>query len=120
MKTAILVMSDPDTGSEEALGRVFNALAAAHELDRAGEPVSVRFHGTGTRWPALLEQPSHPAHDLYDAVRHTVAGVSCGCADVFGAQTGELELLRDNPIAGTSGLASVSGLLADGYTILTY
>lgn len=26
MKTAIIIMSDPKSGSEEALGRVFNAL----------------------------------------------------------------------------------------------
>ena len=31
MKTAIIVMSDPKNGSEEALGRVFNALALAAE-----------------------------------------------------------------------------------------
>ena len=29
MKTAIIIMSDPKSGSEEALGRVFNALALA-------------------------------------------------------------------------------------------
>ena len=27
MKTAIIILSDPKSGSEEALGRVFNALA---------------------------------------------------------------------------------------------
>ena len=29
MKTAIIILSDPKSGSEEALGRVFNALALA-------------------------------------------------------------------------------------------
>jgi hypothetical protein len=28
MKTAVIVYSDPKNGSEESLGRVFNALAA--------------------------------------------------------------------------------------------
>ena len=34
MKTAIIILSDPKSGSEEALGRVFNALALASEVSR--------------------------------------------------------------------------------------
>jgi hypothetical protein len=32
MKAAILVLSDPNHGQEEALGRVFNALATAFDF----------------------------------------------------------------------------------------
>jgi len=32
MKAAIVVLSDPNANSEEALGRVFNGLATAYEL----------------------------------------------------------------------------------------
>lgn len=32
MKTAIVVLSDPKSNTEEALGRVFNALAAAYDF----------------------------------------------------------------------------------------
>jgi hypothetical protein len=35
-KTAVLVLSDPAVGGDEPLGRVFNALAAAYDLDQAG------------------------------------------------------------------------------------
>ena len=71
-----------------------------------------------------LSKADHPAHDLFEAVKDTVAGVSCGCADVFGA-TEEVEqsgfdLIKDNPIPGTSGLASLRKLTADGYTVLTF
>lgn len=83
-KTAVLILSDP-AGGDEALGRVFNALAAAYDFDQAGHAVRVQFHGAGTRWPEQLASPVHPAHEVYQVVRHTVAGVSCGCADVFGA-----------------------------------
>src|SRR5512134_730434 len=86
MKTAIVVLSDPKNG-EEALGRVFNALAAAYDFKSRKEEVSLLFQGTGTRWAALLTAPDHPAHTLYKAVEDTVAGVSCGCADVFGARS---------------------------------
>ena len=85
MKTAIIIMSDPKSGSEEALGRVFNALALASECKEKGDAVAVVFNGTGTRWPGELSKLSHPANGLYNAVRDVVQGASCGCAEVFGA-----------------------------------
>ncbi|WP_394678583.1 hypothetical protein [uncultured Sphingobacterium sp.] len=48
-KTAIIILSDPKAGSEEALGRVFNALASAYEFKHAGEDVKIIFQGTGIR-----------------------------------------------------------------------
>jgi hypothetical protein len=121
-KTAIIVLSDPNAG-EEALGRVFNALAAAHDFRRTGEVVLV-FQGTGTRWPALLAKPEHPAHALYEAVEGKVAGASAGCAVVFGARA-EVEqagvsLLADNAVPDTPGLASLAAYAADGYRLLTF
>lgn len=72
MKTAIIIMSDPKSGSEEALGRVFNALALASECKQKGDEVAVVFNGTGTRWPGELTKLSHPANGLYNAVRDVV------------------------------------------------
>ncbi|WP_416564087.1 hypothetical protein [Nocardia testacea] len=122
-KTAVLVLSDPD-GGDEALGRVFNALAAAYDFDQAGDEVRLQFQGAGTRWPELLNSPAHPAYDVYQAVRHTVAGISCGCSDLFGgkegAQASGLELIKDNPLPGTSGVASVRTLVDNGYSILSF
>jgi len=40
MKTAIIILSDPK-GGEEALGRLFNALAVAHEGLQTGDQVEV-------------------------------------------------------------------------------
>jgi hypothetical protein len=122
-KTAIVVLSDPN-GGEEALGRVFNALAAAWDLSRRGLPVEVVFQGAGTRWPALLAAPEHPAHALYTAVADRVAGASCGCADVFGARASVeragVPLLTGNPVPGTSGLTSLGAWLAEGATVVTF
>jgi len=124
MKQAIIVMSDPKNGAEEALGRVFNALAAAYDAKQAGDDVTLQFQGTGTRWAGELVKPDHPAHDLYKAVEDTVAGISCGCADVFGAsesvEASGLDLIRDNPVPGTSGLASLRRLAADGYNVVVF
>ena len=79
MKTAIIVLSDPKAG-DEALGRVFNALAVAQESLQNGDQVEVLFNGAGTRWPEQLARVSHPANALYNAVRESVKGASLGCA----------------------------------------
>lgn len=124
MKVTIAIFSDPKTGSEEALGRVFNGLAAAYDFKQAGDDVSVVFQGTGARWIGELNKKDHPAHELFEAVKDRVAGVSCGCADVFGgaedAEKSGFDLIKNNPIPGTSGLSSFRKVLSEGSTILTF
>jgi len=124
MKTAIIVLSDPNSGSEESLGRVFNALAAAYDYKQAGDHVEVMFHGAGTRWIGELSKSDHPAHALYEEVKDIIAGVSCGCADVFGgsaeAEKSGFDLIKNNPVPGTSGLPSLRALTSDGFNILTF
>lgn len=124
MSTAIVVLSDPRNGADEALGRVFNALAAAYDFKANGEDVTMLFQGAGTRWVAELAKADHPAHELFEAVKDVVAGVSCGCADVFGAADDATQagwsLIKDNPVPGTSGLPSLRNLLAGGRTVLTF
>ncbi len=124
MKTAVIVYSDPKNGGEESLGRVFNALAATYDFKQQGDEVTLLFQGAGTRWVGELSKQDHPAHELYEAVRDKVAGVSCGCADVFGAtadvEKQGLELIKDNAVPGTTGLPSLRKLVSDGYTILNF
>ncbi|MEP6729064.1 MAG: hypothetical protein ABJE10_00435 [bacterium] len=120
-KTTIIVLSDPN-GGEEALGRVFNALAAALDFKQQQRPAQVVFQGTGTRWPGVLAKPDHPAHGLYNAVVDTVAGASPACATVFGAladvEQAGLSLLATNAVPGTAGLPSLVGFLADGPVLI--
>jgi len=124
MKVTIAIFSDPKNGSEEALGRVFNGLAAAYDFKQAGDDVSVVFQGTGTRWIGELTQKEHPAHDLFEAVKDQVAGVSCGCADVFGAseeaEKSGVDLIKENSVPGTRGMASLRKFANEGSTILTF
>jgi len=123
MKAAIIILSDPKTG-EEALGRLFNGLATAYDFKQKGDEVTVLFQGAGTRWSGEVTKADHPAHPLYKEVEDTVAGVSCGCADVFGAsedaQKNGFDLIKNNPVPGTSGLPSLHSLVADGYSVLTF
>lgn len=120
--TTIVVLSDPG-GGEEAVGRVFNALAVAFDFKRRNRPVQVVFQGTGTRWPGVLAAPDHPVHALYNAVEDTVAGASAGCSVVFGArddvQREGLSLIANNPVPGTAGLPSVAQFISDG-PVLTF
>ena len=123
MKTAIIILSDPQAG-EEALGRVFNGLAVAHEAMQAGDEVEVVFNGAGTRWPEQLAQLSHPANGLFNAVRESVKGASLGCAVVFGASKSVeacgLPLLKDQALAGTPGISNLRRYLAVGWKTLIF
>lgn len=120
MKTAIVILTDPKTNSEESLGRIFSALAVAHEHQSAGETVRVLFAGAGTRWPAALNQPSHPAHGLYRQVVGSIAGLSCGCVGYFGADDLGLPHLADNAVPGTPGFPSYLALQREGFQIITF
>ncbi len=123
MKAAIIILSDPKAG-EEALGRMFNGLAAAYDFKQKGADVGIYFQGTGTRWPGALADASHPVHALYLAVQDKVVGISCGCADVFGAreeaEKAGFDLITDNSVPGTSGLPSIARIAADGYAVFTF
>jgi hypothetical protein len=124
MKTAIVVMSDPKSNTEEALGRLFNALAAAYDFKRGGEKVTLLFQGAGTRWAGEVVKLDHPAHALYKAVEDTVSGVSCACAEVFqaaeDAQRNGFDLIKGNAVPGTSGLPSLRALSAEGYQVMVF
>lgn len=123
-KTAIVVFSDPKSGSEEALGRLFNALFLTLELKDRDQEVALIFQGAGTRWPAEITKPAHPAYLLYNSVRDNVAGVCGGCADVFGAseylESQGLPMLRDKAIPDTTGILDLSRYLDEGYRLITF
>jgi hypothetical protein len=124
MSAAIVVLSDPRSETDDALGRIFNALAAAYDFKENGEEVTLLVQGAGTRWVGELGQPDHPAHDLFEAVRDVVAGVSYGCAEAFGAiddaTSAGWALIKDNPVPGTPGMPSLRNLVASGRTVLTF
>lgn len=123
MKLAIIILSDPHNG-DEALGRAFNGLALAAEATSKGDEVNIVFAGAGTRWPANCTKVNHPANALYNAVRPSIAGASCGCSAVFGATTDVaacgLPEINDNALSGTPGLASIRRYVADGWQTLVF
>ena len=123
MKIALIILSDPK-GGDEALGRVFNALAIAQEGLQQGDEVEIVFNGAGTRWPEELTKVSHPANGLYNLVRETVKGASCGCAAVFGATKGVescgVPLLKEKALAGTPGISNLRRYVADDWHTLIF
>lgn len=119
-KTAIIVLTDPKSGTDESLGRVFNALAAAYDHKKSGEDVKVYFQGTGSRWPQLLQLPEHPLNKLFLEVSDKIEGVSDGCAIFFGANTDGFNRVSENHVPGTTGLPSLVKLQRDGFRIMTF
>jgi len=124
MNAAIVILSDPQSGSEESLGRLFNALASAYDFKKHGDNITLLFQGTGTRWLREVTKPDHPAYKMFEAVKDKVGGVSSGCADVFDAtedaEKSGFSLLDDNLVPGTNGLPSLQKLVAEGYVVLTF
>ncbi len=124
MKTAIILISDPKSNSDEANGRAFNALALVQECLKQGDEVEVSFIGAGTRWPAELTKVAHPFNALYNSVREAVKGASRGCAAAFGATAGVqacgIPESKANAVSGTPGLLSVRRYLAEGWNTLIF
>ena len=73
MKAAIVVLSDPKSGSDESLGRLFNALAATYDFKQRGDEVTLLFQGAGTRWIGEVSKSDHPAYTLFKDVEDKVA-----------------------------------------------
>jgi hypothetical protein len=85
MKAAIRVLSDLKDGTEEAFGRVFNALAAAYDFKKRGDDRAGAVPGEPARWVGELIKVDHPAHALFEEAKDTVEGTSSACATAFGA-----------------------------------
>lgn len=124
MKTAIIIYTDPLSGSNEALTRMLNALGVADECRREGDQLEIAFAGTGTRWPAELSKLSHPANSMYNSLREFVVGASRACAVRNKATEGldaiGVGLISDNQVEGTPGLLSIRRYLAEGWNVLQF
>jgi len=123
MRAAIVVLSDP-AGGDEALGRVFNGLAAVKDYAEQGVDVTMLFQGAGTRWPAVLTAADHPLNGLFEDVRPHVAGASEACSTFFGSHDGVegsgVGFVAENEIAGVGALPSLAKLSRDGYDVLVF
>ena len=116
-KVAIIVLADTETN--EGLGRIVNALAAAGEYNKAGDEVRIVFTGTGTKWPTSLEMSDHPAHGLYVAVRDLVDGACGFCANAFG-QTEAMKEYSIKLLADSGPFMSYRQYTEAGYQILMF
>ncbi|MFM9834802.1 MAG: hypothetical protein ACKVOA_01725 [Methylophilaceae bacterium] len=116
-KIAIIVLAD--SNSDEGLGRIVNALAAAGEYNKAGDEVRIVFTGTGTKWPTSLVKPDHPAHGLYEDVKDLVDGACGFCANAFG-QTDAMKQYSIKLLADSGPFMSYRQFTQAGYQILTF
>jgi hypothetical protein len=114
-KIAIFVLAD--TGSNEGLGRVVNALETAKEFKN--EDIRLYFDGTGTKWPAELAKEDHIAHKLYESVNNRVSGACSFCATAFGAKESVMKA-RVQLVSEHDDHISIRKLLSEGYQILNF
>jgi hypothetical protein len=116
-KVALLVLAD--TESHADLGRAFNALVAAKEFKEAGDEVRLVFDGAATKWPGVLSDPGHLAHDAYQAVSDVVAGACGYCAKAFEAEdavrTAHVHMLDEY-----EGHPSIRNLVSEGHQVITF
>ncbi|HEY8140222.1 MAG TPA: hypothetical protein VIE86_03975 [Nitrososphaera sp.] len=112
---AIFVFAD--TGANEGLGRVVNALETAKEFKN--DEVRLYFDGTGTKWPAELAEEDHIAHKLYESMTGKVAGACSFCAAAFGA-TESIKKARIQLVGEFDDHISVKGLLSAGFHIMNF
>lgn len=124
MKTAVVILSDPQPKTDESLGRLLNALAFAYESRAAGDEVEIVFKGAGTRWPGELAKLDHPANERYQSVRELVKGASLGCATKYGAKDAAaaagVALLADAALPGTPGIAGLRHYYADNWNVTVF
>lgn len=121
MKTAIFIMTDPNSSSDDATSRLLNALGYADESKRNGDELAIVFAGAGTRWPQELSKLTHPANTRYNTLREYVRGASRGCAmfnnATEGLQAAGVALINDNMIPDTPGVASFRRYYAEGWNV---
>jgi len=117
-KVALVVLAG--TEGHSSLGRVVNALEVAREYeeDDDGEAVVI-FDGAGTEWIPELRDPEHPAHEIYESVKHRFEGACRYCAKSFEVfdeiQESDVDLLAD-----FEGHPSIKSFVDEGYEVVTF
>lgn len=114
-KLAIVVYTDVD--GPESMGRVMNALETAKEYKENGDPVTLIFDGTGTKWIPVLEDESHNLHSLYRTVK-TDTRVCDYCAETFEVHD-QVTSYGVDIIAEYDGHVSLRSRFEEGYNVVT-
>jgi len=116
-KTAFVILASAD--NPESLGRVVNALTAAHELIESGQEIKTIFDGAGSIAAATLSPEHHRYHDLFNLVKSKVSGVCRYCAKVYGVAH-EIEEAALPFADEFKGHPSFKKLIEQQYQILTF
>ncbi len=71
---------------ENEPGKVYHALVYAKQAHQRGDQSEVYFAGSGTVWPEMLSDQTHPMHPLFNELLNAavVSGASRNCAVAFG------------------------------------
>jgi hypothetical protein len=117
MKFAIFLLADTD--SNEALGRMVNALEATKQFKEAGDEVKLFFDGTGPKWISELNKKDHIAHELFNSISDKIEGACLFCAKAFGAKD-SVSQCKIDLIDQKDDHIDVRKLASDGFSILNF
>ena len=113
---AIVLLADVET--QEAKGRMFNALTSAREFKEAGDEIALIFEGAATKWVRELEGDEGRFGEAFEQVKDVAAACS-HCAGVFGVaeavRASGLELLDEYATH-----PSLKRLVDRGYQVITF
>jgi len=116
-RVAVVVLAG--TKQEDSLGRIVNALMAVKEFKENGDDVRLIFTGLGTTWLAELSQSNHALHEVYLAIKDSIAGACGFCANAYHAtdhiKTCGIKILEEY---GTN--MSYRELIRGGYLVITF
>jgi sulfur relay (sulfurtransferase) complex TusBCD TusD component (DsrE family) len=115
MKHAFIVYA----GAAET-GRAFHALTHARQAHERGDEAVLYFAAEGTAWPALLAEPAHPLHELFNHVRDSgvLRGACENCAVAFGhAESAAAVCTLVQGPAASFGQIDILGLNDVGFTV---
>lgn len=115
-KIAVILLADTDT--DEATGRMANALTLAKESKEAGDEIRLLLDGAGTKWGAELASDEHKYHRLFEEVRDT-AGACLYCSRAYGVKDA-VEAAGVQMLDEYKGHPSVRQLIVDGYEVVSF
>jgi len=116
-KGAVVVLAG--TEGREAIGRIANALVTSREFKEAGDEIVLLFDGAGTQWIRELVDPAHKYHSAFESVRDIVSGACSYCASAY-CVTEDVERAGIALLEEYDQHPSIRGLIADGYSVVTF
>ena len=115
LRVAIVIFED----ASNDLARAYRGLLTAVEFLEAGDDVTVVYDGSGVDTLAAASSTDHKLHRLVEKLRPATRGACGFCAEAHGVKE-PIEAAGWPFLTDYKGHASIRGLVAGGYQVLTF